>query len=75
MKNSTKIILVTCGYIGSISLSHSQDIQYLEDDELYTKISAELRSGWAWGQPSNLSLARESSGPDDSEYEEGETNS
>jgi hypothetical protein len=79
MKNSTKLILATCGFIGSISLSHSQNIEYLEDDELYTQTSTALESGWAWGQSSNLSITREAfgsdnSGSDDSGSDEDATN-
>jgi len=74
MKNSTKCILAACSFIGSIALSHSQDIEYLEDNELYTQASTELNSGWAWGQSFGVSITREAFDPDDSGSDEDTTN-
>lgn len=70
MKNCKKLLTVTFVLVGSTSLSHSQDFEYLEDDELYTQTSAELISSSAWGRSSNLSIMRKHSDPDNTHHEE-----
>lgn len=49
MKNSVKIAVITCGMFGGLSFNPSDDLGYLEDDDLFTKTTATLLNGWEWG--------------------------
>lgn len=49
MKKNIKLALAAYGLVGSISVNQSTDLEYLEDDNLFTKTSAQLIYGWEWG--------------------------
>jgi hypothetical protein len=49
MRNSIKLAAAVCGLVGSISFNPNAEMEYLEDDSLFAKTTAQLVHGWEWG--------------------------
>jgi hypothetical protein len=56
MKTTLKIAVAVCGLVGSISYNAGDEIEYLEDSELFGKTSVQQAAGWSWGLSKALAL-------------------
>lgn len=49
MKTAIKSTIIVCGLLGNVTINSNQNIEYLEDDSLFTKTSIHLMRGWESG--------------------------